>query len=105
MSFYVHYETNQAKKVTNILHLRTSNDANGLPRGLILCVGEFGHIVAIFDEGYNWGDLHTLSPDFAAESKTYCVSINVTVSEYTRWRSMQPGEVCRISKGPVLPSV
>lgn len=104
MTYFVHYNDANVRRVNNILHICTSNDAQGNPRRLIVCLGEFGHIVATFNEGLNWGGLYDLNKDFASWANRHSVSVNVTVSEFNRWASFAPGEITKISTQPELPS-
>ncbi len=103
MTYFVHYKDANVRRVNNVLHICTSNDANGQPRRAIVCLGNYGHVVAVFDEGLNWGGLHQLDKGFAQWTNMHSVRVNVTVSEYTRWMSFSPGEVTKISTQPELP--
>lgn len=104
MTYYLHYASNQCRRVTNVLHICTSNDANGEPRRAIVCLGNYGHIVGVFNEGFDWGGLYFLDKDFASWTNRHCVRVNVTVSEFNRWTSFEPGEIVKVSTQPELPS-
>jgi len=105
MTYFVHYEDDlNVRRVNNVLHICTSNDANGKPRRLIVCLGSYGHIVASFNEGCDWGGLYQLDKDFASWTNRHSVRVNVTVSEFNRWQSFEPGKVTKVSTQPELPS-
>jgi hypothetical protein len=104
MTYFVHYKNSgNVRRINNVLHICTSNDANGSPRRMIVCLGNYGHIVATFDEGLDWGGLYGLHKDFASWTNRHCVRVNVTVSEFNRWASLSPGEISKVSTQPELP--
>lgn len=104
MTFFIHHSDSNVRRVTNVLHICTSNDANGSPRRAIVCLGNYGHIVATFDEGCGWGGLYQLHKEFAQWTNLHCIRVNVTVSEYNRWLSFNPGEVVKVTTQPELPA-
>lgn len=104
MTYFVHYkDKDTVNRVLNVLHICTANDANGNPRRLIVCLGDYGHIVSVFDEDHDWGGLYQLDRKFAEWTRRHCVRVNVTVSEYNSWRTFAPGKVARVSTAPELP--
>ncbi len=103
MTFFVHYDNANVRRVNNVLHICTSNDANGEPRRIIVCLGDYGHIVATFNEGCDWGGLYQLDKQFASWTNRHCIKVNVTVSEFNRWASFAPGKITKISTQPELP--
>jgi len=104
VTYYLHYENSNCRRVNNVLHICSANDANGNPRRVIVCLGNYGHIIAVFNEGCNWGGLYQLDKDFASWTNRHCVRVNVTVSEYIRWTSFEPGRITKVSTQPELPA-
>ena len=52
MTYFVHYEDNlNVRRVNNVLHICTSNDANGKPRRLIVCLGSYGTSLQLSTKG------------------------------------------------------
>ncbi len=103
MTFYIHSDRANIYKVTNVLHICTSNDANGKRRCLIVCLDQYGQSVATFDEGENWGNLWELNESFAQWSNLHAVRINVTVSEFNRWALRIHNDTVKVSTAPKLP--
>ena len=107
--FFLHYsEDNNVRRVNNVLHICTSNDANGNPRRLIVCLGEYGHVAAVFNEGHDWGGLYQLHKPFATWTNLHAVRVNVTISEFNKWKAFNPSEVCgevvKVTTQPELPA-
>ncbi len=91
MTYFLHYnDSDNVRRVSNVLHICTTNDANGNPRRLIVCLGDYGHVTAVFSEGYDWGGLYHLHKPFANWTNLHAVRVNVTISEFNRWKSFEP---------------
>jgi hypothetical protein len=105
MTYFIQNHGGEFQQVNSVLHVCTSNDANGHPRRLIVCLGNYGHVVALFEEGFDWGGIHKLDKAFSSWTKQHCVRINVTISELNRWKSMKLEEPCKVITQAELPEL